>query len=96
MNWGEILVANGTGLCLLIILIICRHMTKLTRRPVDKVFSAIIAVGIAGTVLEPFTFFIDGRGGGVFQGALRICKHLGVFLRCYRRGALDMVCRSVP
>ena len=67
MNWGEILVANGTGLCLLIILIICRHMTKLTRRPVDKVFSAIIAVGIAGTVLEPFTFFIDGRGGAFFR-----------------------------
>ena len=66
MNLGEILVANGTSLFLLIILIICRHMTSQTRRPVDKIFSAIILIGVMGTILEPFTFLIDGKGGGFF------------------------------
>ena len=69
MNLGEILVANGTGMFLLIMLIICRHMTKRIRRPVDRIFSAIILIGILGTILEPFTFMIDGRPGGFFRCA---------------------------
>ena len=67
MNWGEILVANGTGLFMLVILIICRHMTKLTRRPVDKIFSIIILIGIGGTILEPVTFMLNGIEGSFFR-----------------------------
>ena len=63
MNLGEILVANGASLLLLIILLICRHMTRRNRRTGDRVLTAIICIGIAGTFLEPFTFLIDGKSG---------------------------------
>lgn len=62
MNLGEILVANGASFLLLIILVICRHMTRRNRRAVDHVFSCIIVIGFVGTFCETFTFLVDGRG----------------------------------
>ena len=44
-NMAEILIANGAGLLLLIILLICRSMTGRNRRPSDKIFFAIIRKG---------------------------------------------------
>ncbi len=79
MNWGEILVANGTGLFLLIMLIICRNMTKLTRRPVDKIFSAIILIGIAGTILEPLTFLLNGKEGSFYRAVSMFSNTLEFF-----------------
>ncbi len=64
-NMAEILIANGAGLLLLIILLICRSMTGRNRRPSDKIFFAIIMIGVMGTILEPLLFFLDGRGGGL-------------------------------
>ena len=73
------MVANGTSLFLLVILIICRHMTKRIRRPVDKIFSAIILIGIVGTILEPFTFLIDGRSGSFFRAVSIFSNSLEYF-----------------
>ena len=62
MNLEEILVANGASLILLIILFICRHNTRKTRRMSDKIFSVIIMLITVGCVLECVTFLLDGRG----------------------------------
>ena len=63
MNYGEILVANGTSILLLVILLICRYMSGRNRRIADRVFSAIVFCAILGTILETVTFLMDGNGG---------------------------------
>jgi len=63
MNLGEILVANGASILLLVILLICRYMSGRNRRIADRVFSAIIFCAILGTFLETVTFLMDGNGG---------------------------------
>lgn len=67
MNLGEIIAVNFTAVTLLIILLISRHMTKRNRRAADKLFTAIIIIGIAGPVLETFSFIIDGKGGAFLR-----------------------------
>ena len=67
MNLGEILVANGTSILLLVILLICRYMSGRNRRIADKVFSAIIFCAILGTFLETVTFLMDGKGGAFLR-----------------------------
>ncbi len=67
MNIGEILVANGAGLFLLVIMFLCRNMAKRTPRTVDRIFTVMIIIGIAGTILEPLTFMLDGRGGAFLR-----------------------------
>jgi len=67
MNLGEILVANGASILLLIILLICRYMSGRNRRIADKVFSGIIFCAILGTFLETVTFLMDGKGGAFLR-----------------------------
>lgn len=67
MNLGEILVANGASILLLVILLICRYMSGRTRRIADRVFSAIILCVISGTFLETVTFLMDGKGGALLR-----------------------------
>jgi len=67
MNLGEILVANGASILLLVILLICRYMSGRNRRIADKVFSGIIFCAILGTFLETVTFLMDGKGGAFLR-----------------------------
>lgn len=79
MNLCEILVANGTSLFLFFVLVICRHKTKLNRRPVDRIFSVLILIGIIGTVLETTTFLVDGRPGAFFRAVCVAANTLEYF-----------------
>ena len=65
MSIQEILVANGISLVLLFILIICRHMTRRTRRTAEHVFTALIIINIVCSIAEPFSFLVDGVDVGV-------------------------------
>lgn len=67
MNLGEILVANGASILLLIVLLVCRYMSGRNRRIADRVFSAIIFCAILGTFLETVTFLMDGKGGTLLR-----------------------------
>ena len=69
----EILVANGASILLLVLLLISRRMTRRYRRTRDRLFTALIWIGIVASFLETFTFLVDGKGGAV----LRLVNILG-------------------
>ena len=63
----EIIVADGAGILLLIILLISRYMVRRIRRPEDKIFTVFIIIGIACNFLEGVSFLVDGQSGGFFR-----------------------------
>ena len=63
----EILVANGASVMLLVILLISRYMTRRVRDINDRVFTALIFIGLAGSVLEAVSFLVDGRADTVWR-----------------------------
>ena len=63
----EILVANGTGILLLIILLISRFMTRRTNRLEDRIFDAFVFIGMAAAFLEALSFVVDGHNEPVLR-----------------------------
>lgn len=59
----EILVANGAGIVLLVVVMISRYMTKRRRRVSDVLFAILAYIGITCCALEAFGFVIDGKEG---------------------------------
>lgn len=59
----EIFAADSVAVVLSIILLISRHMARRHSQLVDKIFTILIFIGIAGAVLEAISFAVDGRGG---------------------------------
>lgn len=61
MNLQSIIVTNGVGCVILVILMICSHMVRLRRQGSDKLFTLMIVLTASACIVEPLTFFIDGR-----------------------------------
>ncbi|MCR5676179.1 MAG: GGDEF domain-containing protein [Lachnospiraceae bacterium] len=65
MNIQAIMVSNGFGSALLLVLLFSRYRTRRQRRLDDQLFSAMIVLGILGGIVETRSFMIDGRPGGL-------------------------------
>lgn len=67
MNIQAIIVSNGFGSVLLLILLFSRYRTRRQRRLDDHLFSAMILLGILGGIVETRSFMIDGRPGALYH-----------------------------
>ncbi|MCR4762492.1 MAG: GGDEF domain-containing protein [Lachnospiraceae bacterium] len=67
MNIQAIIVSNGFGSVLLLVLLISRYRTRRQRRLDDHLFSAMILLGILGGSVETRSFMINGRPGGLYH-----------------------------
>ncbi|MBP8593199.1 MAG: GGDEF domain-containing protein [Ruminococcus sp.] len=61
MNLQSIFMTNGVGCVILVILLICSHMVRLRRQGSDKLFTLMIMLTASACVIEPLTFYMDGR-----------------------------------
>ena len=66
MNLQAILVTNGVGCAILVILLISSHLVRQRRTFADKIFTAMIFLTGEACITESATFFLDGK---VFSGA---------------------------
>lgn len=65
MNLQAIYVANFTGFILILFLFISRFITKTKSRAEDRIFDAMMYLAMAACLIEPLTFFVDGKAGVV-------------------------------
>ena len=63
MNLQAILVANLTGFFLLLFLFISRLMTRTKRQAEEPTFEAMVFLAGIACLIEPLTFFVDGKPG---------------------------------
>ena len=63
MNLQAILVANLTGFILLVFLFISRLMTRTKRQAEDPTFEVMLFLAGIACLIEPLTFFVDGKPG---------------------------------
>lgn len=63
MNIPEIIIVNGMGLVLMILLQISRHMTRRNRRLDDHLLTVLVATAATAMVLETTSFLVDGLPG---------------------------------
>ena len=63
MNLQAIIIANAFGLALLVSLLISDILTKQHRRYDDKLFLTLVFIFVAANIIEPITFWLDGRPG---------------------------------
>ena len=61
MNLQSIFVTNGIGCVILVILLICSSMVRLRRQGTDKLFTIMILLTASACIMEPLTFYIDGK-----------------------------------
>ena len=63
MNIQEIVMANCTGMVLLLISIFSRFITRRKRQTEDKFFNALLLIGMIGCCFELISFLVDGKDG---------------------------------
>ena len=60
----EIIMADCTGIVLMLILLLSRYLVRRNKRTEDKFFSALVLIALAAAALELTAFLIDGKAGG--------------------------------
>ncbi|MBQ8956194.1 MAG: hypothetical protein IJ075_04415 [Lachnospiraceae bacterium] len=89
MNLQAICVANFTGFILIAFLLISRAITKAKSQAQDHAFNLMMYLVIIACLIEPLTFYVDGKPGklsywiNVLGGTyLYFANGLGSFLFC--------------
>lgn len=72
INTQEILVANGTGLLVLLFAVLSRIEVKDTRHLSDRMFNVMIGITCGALVAESLTFLLDGVPGAFINTLLRM------------------------
>ena len=65
IHMEEILVANGAGILMLIVMQLSRMQKRAEPHVVDRLFNAMVAVTFGALLAETLSFHIDGRPGAV-------------------------------
>jgi diguanylate cyclase (GGDEF)-like protein len=65
MNYQAIVLLNLFGIILLGFLAISRFMTRQRRRLGDKFFTALVLITMGASIVEIFSFWIDGKPGAL-------------------------------
>lgn len=65
INHAEILVANGTGVCVLLILLLFQFRNREQKQLSDWIYDLMVAVALVALVMETLSFYIDGCSGPV-------------------------------
>ena len=63
MSIEEIVVANVASIVILVVLFISRMFARRNPRREDKLFTALIFIGIFGAIFEMISFLVDGKPG---------------------------------
>ena len=63
MNFQAIMVANVTGLCLIVTLLWTRYITRRRWSMAEKIFLHIAVLPLIACIVEPLTFWVDGKPG---------------------------------
>lgn len=63
INIGEIFVANGTGILVLVVSLLSRIERKKQKHISDRFFNAMIGITMIALVAETATFLLDGKDG---------------------------------
>ena len=66
MNLQAIFVANITGFLLILSLLISQMITCRNNRVQDRIFSWMMYLVLVACLVEPITFYIDGREGALY------------------------------
>ena len=80
MNIQAILVANITGFCLLVILLITRYITRRRWNRAEQIFLHITILPLLSCIVEPVTFLVDGQPG-------LVCHYVNLLGNTYLYGA---------
>lgn len=65
MNLQAIYIANFTGFILILFLFISRFITQSKSQAEDHIFNVMMILAIVSCLVEPLTFFVDGKPGMV-------------------------------
>ena len=65
MNLQAIYVANFTGFILILFLFISRFITRAKAQAEDHIFHVMMLLAIVACLVEPLTFYVDGKAGAV-------------------------------
>ena len=76
----EILMADCTGILLMVILLVNRYLVRSKKRASeDKFFNALVVIGFLGCGCELLAFLIDGKPG-IFLNILNISVNLFIYV----------------
>lgn len=67
MNIQEIIMADATGIILMLTLTISRYITRRKRQLEDKFFTGLVIIGLCGAFFELVSFLVDGKPGFFFK-----------------------------
>ena len=79
MDFQTILISNLFGIVLLLFLLASRFATRQRRRLGDKFFTALTLTTLGASIVEIFSFWIDGRPGAVSYWLNLLCN-TGLYL----------------
>ena len=89
MNLQAICVANFTGFLLILFLLISRFITEAKSQAEDYMFNVMMYLAMFACLIEPLTFFVDGKPGALSRWInllgntyLYFANGLGSFLWC--------------
>ncbi len=65
MNLQAIIIANLVGFNLILFLLISRHISQTKADTEEKAFNVMMYLVMIACIVEPVTFFVDGKPGAL-------------------------------